>query len=275
MNYAIEISNNKRVGINYVCFGMLNDIPTFKTATHRWDYNSKLNKGGITMPDVNAKNIRAVLVEYIRSSTVPMHIKEKPRFNRLFGKMFLEYIEKVFESFPCVSDIVTIHPKLKAIRVRTYDEPADKVMFALTLITRSITTVSNIYDNHCGCKKNIFSLAEFSEQYFSDFKEKFLFTSLIAACRSVDFMSGLVKYFAAPEYITESNLFNGATFGKKSLARFIKNEPIEWVQQPLNRTRSGYMRDTHFISNMIFSDSADRQLTMSYCTPMDRVNALG
>lgn len=243
IRYDIVLDNNLIYNIQYVCFGVLNGLVTGQEPRG-------LNRE--TSGRLSGSNYRTLgrdfdvnKIQYIRYDYSWMN-------NPLDDQMLTAYeqeVKLIISQLPTMQDIVFFDYETKHAYVRVKDQPADKVMFILTLLRNLVGCVKQYWRSNGVHQGGYFLLRRMGIAPL----KALVFYGFLQGNTTTDWSApGNPEYLFLsdyPNFNSESNLFNFSTFGLGSYRRFIAQEDYNpWVQGSFAEQGHGYKRNSHYSS---------------------------
>lgn len=281
VRYNVYLNNGKHIAISYICFGLLNRFPWSHGQTYNL-YRTREQRQ-IAEDELSSGNVRPENVHFLQYmpedhfyTSAWSHEELKPtrnmvRFSNESGpeakkralKAYFGEMKLLLADMPIFSDMVTVHPLAKCVRVYTHGQPADKVMLAMFMFR---------------------NLAQ--EDYIHGYLE---LRSKGYRPRAAAILTHYLYYTPPSPFsggtwtercLEESSWINPRTFGKNAFINMLKQDmDIEWAQDLFNVQSNGYHRDHHFRNDdVVFDSNGDRydedspyyrRMSDAFCLPSD------
>lgn len=241
IRYDIVLDNNLVYAIQYVCFGVLNGLVDNSEPRGLMRDQSGL-ESGVNYRSLGS-NFKVDKIEYIRYNYGWMN-------NDLIAEQvnaFTAEAKMLISQLPSIQDIVFFDYQTKHAYVRVKNQPADKVMFALTVLRNLVGCVKQHWKSNGEHAGGYFLLRRMG---LSPLKA-LVFYGFLPANTTTDWSTAGNPTYAIlsdyPNFNSESNVFNFSTFGLGAYRRFLAQEDYNpWIQGTFAENGHGYKRNSHF-----------------------------
>ena len=248
IRYDIVLDNNLVYKIQYICFGSLNSLHDI-TEPRGLRQSETLSASNLSMREM-VQQFEVSKIQYIRYHFGWMNSP----LSAAQLEIYKREIKLIISELPCIKDIIFLDMGEQYAYVRVKNQPADKVMFALTVL-RNLTAEVFQFDNGVP-KGGYFLLRHHNVSVLNS-----LVFSSILPCNNTTDWSRSTEYVLVTDYMNyngESSYFNAHTFGMESYRRFMAQDNYApWVQGSFAENGNGYRRNSHFINDRVVFEGAD------------------
>lgn len=262
--YNVVDKHRNRFPVDYVCFGLLNKITQYSsgdchdssrfmpsnfregTSTERRAYHNK----AYTFFCENHTDMRAIELDF-HDCLLNSYSRGSEQLERACAN-YIREAKEMIDLFPFMKEITTVHPRLRVVRVKTFGQPMDKVMFCLTVLRNLYKEVANkmslgYYD---GNTNNIYYVLD---ENLPDKKMQLIFIWVFEMYKYTNYSTvpAIQEFRVRPKFNTEYSVLNPSTFGKQSLLNLYNDGEVSWYQGTFEESERGYWRDNRFYEERI------------------------
>lgn len=245
ISYDILLDNNLIYRIKYACFGSLNALQN-QNMPYGVQQSETMRDNGLPNSSSSLRTLedsfRVEDVKYIRyrwdwKDSYLSDVKKA---------VYLKEVKLLLSELPFIQDIIFFEEDFVYVSVK--NQPADKVMFALSVVRNLTFDVSYSWCSLGNHKGGYFALRDRGLSPL----QSLVFSQFVGVSRSTDWSSGTAESYnyvgEQPHFNSESHLFNLQTFGLESYKRLLEKDPeyAPWFQGSFAENRHGYKRGSHF-----------------------------